>query len=327
MNESPNPAPVNEPDEDDEYEEIEEPEPAPVAPALLPDWMQGFAQAILPYVEEKIKAKADRKEILDLIERHAVKREVIEIHDRRTNERRDVKGYHHPKFKRLLQQLEMGLHTMLVGPCASGKTTEIRAAFAELGYTLYLQGPVASKYELLGHIDAAGNYHPTPFQRWFTSKEPAGLIWDEFDGNDSNAILPANPALENGICEFPYAAEPVEIGNPLSVACASANTWLLGKTDDFVGRCRQDAAAADRWTFIHWDYDNDHERAIAGNDAWTNRVQAVRAKAKLRGLKVVISPRASIRGAKMLKAGWPQAEVEQILLRKSLSDADWSSIQ
>ena len=302
------------------------PVPPPPPPAL-PDWLQGMAQALLPYVEARINAKADKAEILALIEKHAVKREVIEIHDKPRDQIRVVEGHHHPQFKRLLENCEMGEHTMLVGPCASGKTSEIRAAAKALGYKLYLQGPAATKYDLLGYCDAAGIYHPTPFQQWFTSVEPALLAWDEYDGNESNAILDVNPALENRICNFPYSGEPVEMGNPKNVACAAANTWGLGATDDFVGRCRQDAAALDRWTQLPWDYDAEFERHIAGNDAWVTRVQTLRANARRKGLRVVISPRASIKGARKLAAGWPQAEVEALYVRKAMSDTDWRSIQ
>lgn len=323
------------PDDPELDEEADEPAPVnghgPVqvvdnAP-VLPDWLQGMAQAILPYLEAKIAAKADKAEILALIEKYAIKREVIEIHDRPKGEIRRVDGHHHPMFKRLLQQLEGGMNTQLVGPPASGKTTEAMNAGEVLGFRVYLQGPVSTEYGYLGYCDGPGVYHATPFQQWFVSPEPALLVWDEADANESNAVLQANPALENGVCNFPYTGELVRRGNARSVAVSCVNTWGLGATDDFVGRCRQDAAALDRWAPIPWDYDAEYERYIAGNDAWVTRVQTVRANARRKGLQVVISPRASIRGAKKLAWGWPQDLVEQTEIRKGMSDTDWRSIQ
>ena len=334
---APMPMPPVEPAEDfgaeDPEVDIDVPEvtpdpepPAPPAP-VLPPWMAGFAEAILPFIEGKINGKLDKPAVLDLINRHAVKREVVEVHDKRNGEVRVLEGRHHPMFRRLLETIAMGFHPMLIGPCASGKTTAVRNAAKALNYTLYMQGPVATKYDLLGYLDAGGTYHPTPFMRWFTSETPAILLWDEYDANESSAILDTNAALENRICNFPFSAEPVEIGNPASVAVACANTWGLGASDDFVGRCRQDAAALNRWVQLNWDYDVEMERAIAHNDKWVARVQSLRENARRKGLQVVISPRASYRGAVMLAAGWSQAEVEKIEVRKSMSDTDWRAIQ
>lgn len=326
------PVDVDVPEVDPEVENAE-PEPAepvvvapPAAPAL-PPWMEGFAQAILPYIEGRINGKLDKDAVLDLINRHAVKRNVIEIHDKANGQRRDVQGYHHPNFRFLLDQCDMHMHSALIGPPASGKSTEARLALREMGLKLYVQGPVSAKHELVGYCDGAGVYHPTPFFAWFTSKEPAGIIFEEMDGSEANALLDANPALENRICNFPYQSEPVEMGNPASVAIALLNTWGHGGTDDFCGRLPQDAAAMDRFAPLAWDYDEDAEFRWAGNDEWVRRVQKFRANARRKGIRVHITPRASIRGAKKLAKGWAQAMVEKTEVRRSMSDTDWAAIQ
>lgn len=334
-------------DEDVEFEGVEDdepeapapvppppaPKPAPVekpkvvAPPVLPDWLKGMADALLPYVQEMIQGKVDRDEIMDMIKNHGVKREVLEIHDKANGQVRVIEGHQHPMFKKLLDVIDMSMHSMLIGPCASGKSTTLFRVAEATGCELFIQGPVTTKYDLLGYLDAGGIYHPTPFQQWFTSEKKAILGWEEYDANIPEAILDTNIGLENRVMYFPYSAKPVQMACKDSVAIANANTFGLGSTDDFVGRNRQDAAALDRWVQLQWNYDEKLERMITGNDAWCERVQTLRKNAAKKGLRVVISPRASYRGAKMLKRGWSQAEVERIEVRKSMSDTDWASIQ
>jgi hypothetical protein len=77
---------------------------------------------------------------------------------------------------------------------------------------------------------------------------------------------------------------------------------------------------------LDWDYDEALEEALAANAEWVKRVQGLRAKAKAKGLKVIISPRASIKGAKLLRRGMAQAKVEQLVVRKAMTAEQWSSI-
>jgi hypothetical protein len=72
---------------------------------------------------------------------------------------------------------------------------------------------------------------------------------------------------------------------------------------------------------MSWDYDERLERAITGNDEWCARVQALRAGAVKEKARVVISPRASIYGARLLAAGMRERDVEQLTIWKGI-DAD-----
>jgi hypothetical protein len=56
-------------------------------------------------------------------------------------------------------------------------------------------------------------------------------------------------------------------------------------------------------------------------ERWLERVQGVRAKVDALKLRHVISPRATLTGAKLLAAGWPWKEVEEACLWRGL-DAD-----
>jgi hypothetical protein len=68
----------------------------------------------------------------------------------------------------------------------------------------------------------------------------------------------------------------------------------------------------DRFAKLVWDYDERLEVRISGNCAWARRVQSLRKAAWAQKLRVIISPRATLSGAKMLADGMAQGEVEDI---------------
>src|SRR5690606_29333119 len=100
------------------------------------------------------------------------------------------------------------------------------------------------------------------------------------------------------------------------VACL--NTFGSGADRLYVGRNQLDAATLDRFCFLNWRYDEKLERAIAGNDSWCDRVQSLRRGVEKEKARVVISPRASIYGAKLLAAGASRDSVEDQLIWKGL---------
>jgi predicted hydrolase (HD superfamily) len=75
------------------------------------------------------------------------------------------------------------------------------------------------------------------------------------------------------------------------------------------------------------DYDERLELAIASDDEWTRFVQAVRKSVRAHKLRHVVSPRASIKGGKLLAAGMSRDKVEQALLWRSLSESDIAKIR
>ena len=92
---------------------------------------------------------------------------------------------------------------------------------------------------------------------------------------------------------------------------AAANTYGLGGNIEYVGRNAMDAATRDRFTMQEFGYDETLERALVNNDQWVDRVQMIRmAIEELREKNVIASPRASIKGAKLLKAGFSRDKVE-----------------
>jgi cobaltochelatase CobS len=224
----------------------------------------------------------------------------------------------HKQLPELILAMSAGLNVALVGPAGSGKTTAFEQAAAVLELTPYLQGAVQGAHELLGYKDAHGNYHTTPFRQSFEHGGAACL--DELDGGDAGGLLVANSATANGCMAFPDSPFPVRKHESwLCVACM--NTYGNGADRMYVGRNQLDAATLDRFVFINWRYDETLERAIAGNDSWVDRVQALRRGADKEKARLIISPRASINGAKLLAAGATMSRVEELCVWKG-TDAE-----
>ena len=211
----------------------------------------------------------------------------------------------HPLFDALLTLVVCsrepgGLPVMLVGPAGSGKTTACLHVADALGLPFYTNGALTGAHELTGYKDAAGQYHTTAFRQAF---EHGGVyLMDELDRSDAAAVLALNSALANGFMAFPDRAEPVR-AHPDFVPLVAANTYGRGADRVYVGANQLDGATLDRFAPLSWDYDEALERAISGDDAWTSYVQAARKAAMELKIRHVISPRASMAGAVMRRAG------------------------
>ena len=223
---------------------------------------------------------------------------------------RTVSGHQHPKFKTLLTMAAARMangyapNVWLAGPAGSGKTHAGHMLADAMGLEFHLNGALSMPHELLGFIDAAGTYHRTPFREAY---ENGGVyMFDEVDGSDNSALLALNAALANGSATFPDTKIK---RHPDCIILASANTWGLGATAEYVGRAKIDAAFLSRFPGrIHWDYDAALEVAISGNESFARRVISARETARAAGLKVLIDPRASQAGAAYIAAGMTEDE-------------------
>jgi cobaltochelatase CobS len=235
-------------------------------------------------------------------------------------EARNLEGVHHKQFPDLLRALQvkdasgMVYPVWLPGPAGSGKTTAARNAAKELGRAFYFTGAVLNKYELLGFRDAGGNVAHTAFRLAY---EQGGLfLWDEVDASAADALVAMNAAIENGVCAFPDGNVAM---HPDFICIAAANTYGSGATHEYVGRTKLDASTVDRFVMLEWDYDEALEIALAGNVTWTRKVQEIRRAVRAAGIKHVVSPRASMRGAAYLAAGFTEAQVLNMCVYKGLS--------
>ena len=230
----------------------------------------------------------------------------------------------HEAFDDILAILAQRENVYLIGPAGSGKTTIAEQCAKALALQFYCYGAVKFDHDIIGHIDAEGKYSQTNFYRAF--KHGGLVLMDEMDASSSNALLTLNAALANDFASFPLGNDG-EGGmvkkHPDFVVIASANTFGHGASAQYVGRNPMDMATLDRFCNVTMGYAESLERAIAGNDAWVDYVQAVRAAVEHHKMRYVVSPRASVKGAKLLAAGMDAAKVASVTIwNKGFSETD-----
>lgn len=240
-----------------------------------------------------------------------------------------MKGVQHNQFENLLKVVGTGQAVLLVGPAGTGKThgaANVATAFGLEFYSIAV-GSQTSKSDLVGYMDANHNYVSTQFRQ---SYENGGLfLLDEADAGNSNVLILLNAALSNGYMAFPD--KMVKRHDDFRMV-ATANTFGHGASRQYVGRNQLDAATLDRFVTIAWDIDDKIESALAGSsDAgkkWLAVVKAVRKRALVElELRVVISPRATERGAKLLDAGMSYKDVLPIALTGNLPASEREGLE
>jgi MoxR-like ATPase len=140
-------------------------------------------------------------------------------------------------------------------------------------------------------------------------------LFDEIDASYPQAVLAFNAALANDCMDFPD--KKVE-RNKDFYCIAAANTFGQGADRQYIGRNQLDAASLDRFIFIDWKFDENLERELAANEDWVNFVQEIRRVIAELKIRHVVSPRASIFGAKLLANGLTRKMVEKSVLWKGL---------
>lgn len=280
----------------------------------------------------------DEKRVTE-IARAVVKQEVglcpVRIEVREPSGKVADMGMQHRQFNKLVTKLGAGVNVYLAGPAGTGKTTGARGAAQALSkmwgrdVRFYFNGAIDSEHKLLGFVDAQGRIVSRPFREAFTN---GGVyLFDEVDASLAGALLAFNSALANGHCDFPDGC----FEKHRDFRCiAAANTWGFGATHDYVGRCKLDEAFRDRFVMLHWDTDEALERSIAMShiadenlgSKWITYVQQCRAKAKIAGIRCVISPRASINGCMLLQAGETWEEASEACVRKGMPEESWKQI-
>lgn len=278
---------------------------------LTSSMKMSMSRAARMTVEEVTKAANDdaRAIINELSKINKTTVMKIELKDGKTKSL----GAVHRETEWLIKLLQRPRHALLTGPAGSGKTTCAEKVAEALGLSFHPMsvGPETMKSDLLGFIDANGNYHTTQVRESF---EKGGLLLlDEIDAGNGASMTILNSLLSNGYCSFP---DGVVQRHPDFRCIAAANTFGRGADRLYVGRNQLDAATLDRFVVRAFDYDEELERRLAGNDEWVNRVQEVRAIASDLKLRVVVSPRASIIGAGMLEDGFSQEDVEESCIFK-----------
>ena len=247
----------------------------------------------------------------------------VTIKDRPTKE---LGGVQHNQFPKVLTALGAGLNIMMVGPAGTGKTTIASNAAKALDLPFSSKSCTSQTTEssLVGFIHAGGEYVGTEFRKRF--QNGGVFLLDEVDNANPNVLGVLNSALANGEMAFP---DGMVKRHADFVCVAAGNTYGNGATTEYVGRNPIDAATKDRFVFIDVNIDESVESAMleaVGLDAtiaqhWLKVVRTARNNVQTFGLKVIVSPRATEGGAKLLRAGWSmQDTVDATLLKGAKPD-------
>lgn len=266
------------------------------------------------------KVAADTVKNLVPVEHH-----IVITHPNGTQEK--SKGRPHFQLEEIIEMVQLRQHTFLVGPAGSGKTSAVvQAAKAlDLPYKVLSMGQGSTEDDLIGYLTPDGKYiQPKTCMR--EMYEFGGvLLLDEIDNSNANVLTTMNALLANGECTFPDA---VVQKHPDFVCLAAGNTYGRGANRVYVGRVQLDGATLDRFGIIDWEYDEEAELEWAGFDqkAWVAHVQRVRRRGEELGMRYIISPRASIKGADMLRHGisWERADKRHMI--KGMPAEDWKRL-
>ena len=223
----------------------------------------------------------------------------------------------HSAFEKVIKilsaQKRIDKNIMLVGECASGKSSLCKdvAEYLKLPFYPMSVGLQTTKSDLLGFINVHGEYITTPVRQAF---ENGGvLLLDEFDATHAGVVTILNSMLANGVCSFPDKIVKKHENFICLVAC---NTYGKGGSLEYIGRNRLDMATLDRFITVQVDYDEYLEDQLTNNSAWTKIIRLMRKNIKTHGLKMVVSPRASLQGADLLEAGFDIEDVINMCIIK-----------
>jgi len=207
----------------------------------------------------------------------------------------------------------------IVGGAGSGKTTKVIHLAQEFKlsyYSISVSGQT-SKSDLFGFVDAGGKYRPSLFR---IAYEKGGVfLMDEIDAGNANVIVSINQAIGNKVCGFPDGKMIPQHKD--FVFIASGNTVGTGANKDYIGRNALDGASLDRFIEISWKYNEELESSIATNPYWVKRVQTIRKVVSELGIRLIVSPRASINGSLLINDGIELSEVEESAVFKGQVDS------
>ena len=238
-------------------------------------------------------------------------------------------GVFHNQFDKLTKLVAAGQHCYLPGPPGTGKShaAEQVASVLDWRFASISLGPTTPESRLWGGMDAHGKFFEPPFvklARHAMENPDSGSVYclDELDNGHPGIIATLNSAMANGWFTAPNG-DVITIGRNF-VIIGAANTFGTGPTAEFAGRNKLDAATLDRFAYLPWDTDLAVEKALvlqyldaAAARAWLEVWRTCRKNAKTAGLKVFITMRGCVNGARLIASGLdPNDVLDMVLLNK-----------
>lgn len=254
----------------------------------------------------------------------------IEIKRPDTTEAVPIAGTVHEVFQEVLDTLMSRDHenrprnVYLTGPAGCGKTTLAKQLAQALDVSYLTTGQVISEHQVMGYEDAGGRYHSTAFRHAFQN----GGLWlgDEMDSWSPEATLAANGALANGHATFPDSPEGLDASSNF-YCIAAANTWGNGADREYVGRNEMDTSTLSRFVTIPMDFDKALETAISAQwTKWRDLVWLVRERSRELHIRMLAGTREMVHGVAMLNNGIDPERVALRVLRRNMTDAEWSKV-
>ena len=256
--------------------------------------------------EPKNKAKIIKDVIKELIKPTTLKIKIGE-------NVRAIPGIVHYKTPQLIQVVSNKIPVIMVGMPGTGKTTTCEKVAEALGLSFHAIsiGMQTTKTDILGFIDANGKYNSTAFRKAF---EDGGIfLMDEVDAGNPNVLIQLNSAISNGFVEFP---DKMVLAHENFRFVCTANTYGDGSNNKFVGRNKLDSATLDRFVMINWDIDNSLEESLCNHPDWLLCVRNLRLAVSKHAVELIVSPRLSIYGAKLLALDIPFQDVMEMTVYK-----------
>lgn len=248
-------------------------------------------------------------------------------------------GIFHPNFDTLVRLVKAGLHVFLPGEPGTGKSHagEQVATILDWAFASLSLGPTTPESRLWGGMDANGKFFEPPFvrlARYAMDNPDKGAVFclDEMDNGHAGILATLNSAMANGWFTAPNG-DVITFGKNY-VILGAANTFGTGPTAEFSGRNKLDAATLNRFRYLPWGTDEGMETAICQTvladeqllAAWLDVWRTARKNVADHGLKIFVTMRGAIMGARMLANGFTVDEALMLELGNKVPADQWKKI-